>query len=94
MSGWIGRWSNPQRRPVRPNPVITSSATSKMSFLRQVSATVSQYSSVAMRQAPAAPVIGSNRKAAIVVGSSRSIVVTTASASSHGTFGMSSRSGS
>ena len=40
----------PQRRPVRPNPVITSSAMSRMSWRRQRSSTARQYSSPGARQ--------------------------------------------
>ena len=65
-----------------------------MSCLWQISVTTRQYSSLAVRHAPAAPVIGSAMNPAMVSGPSRSITSTTASASSHGTFGNGSSSGS
>ena len=65
-----------------------------MSWRWQMSVTTCQYSSLAVRHAPAAPVIGSAMKPAMVSGPSRSMTSTTASASSHGTCGKSRNSGS
>ena len=59
-----------------------------------MSVTTCQYSSLAVRHAPAAPVIGSAMKPAMVSGPSRSMTSTTASGSFHGTFGNGSNSGS
>ena len=67
---------------------------SKMSCSWQASVTTCQYSSLAVRQAPAAPVMGSTMNPAMVAGSSCSITFSTCSGSSHGTFGKGSNSGS
>jgi hypothetical protein len=80
MSGVTPQWSRAKRRPVRPKPVITSSATSSTPWRRQISATFGQYSSGGTTAPAVEPMMGSPTKAAIVSAPSCSITRSSASA--------------
>ena len=67
MSGSTSKWSIPNHLPVRPKPLITSSAISTMSYLSHSSRSVRQYAGAGTYD-PFAVEIGSAIIAAIVSG--------------------------
>src|SRR5581483_4663911 len=64
MSGLTPVWSTPQRFPVRPSPVIISSAISSASFSSAIDLTAGR-NSLGGTTLPAVPCIGSTMTAAI-----------------------------
>ena len=77
--------------PVRPKPVITSSATNSTPVSRQIARTSPRYPSGAANTPPA-PITGSQKNAATRSGPADAIASRSASAESHGTFTTSSTS--
>ncbi len=68
MSGVTRQWSTANFLPVRPKPVMTSSAIKSTPCLRQMSATSGQYSSGGTSAPAVEPPIGSAMNAATVSG--------------------------
>ena len=78
--------------PVRPNPVITSSATNSTPVSRQTARASSRYPGGGA-YTPPAPITGSQKNAATRSAPSRSIVARSSAASSHATSSTSGSSG-
>ena len=87
-SGLTPQWREPETSPVRPNPVMTSSAMSRMPWRSQISRTPGMKDGCG-GMTPPAPMTGSMMNAATVAGTCISI-----SASSAARQSAASRSGS
>ncbi|MCY4085907.1 MAG: hypothetical protein OXG37_03225 [Actinomycetia bacterium] len=81
-SGMVSQWSTPKARPVRPNPVSTSSAISSTPYSSQIARKRGKYSSGGVAAPSELPTIGSAMKAATLSGPSRKIARSSSSAQS------------
>ncbi|CFT88620.1 Uncharacterised protein [Bordetella pertussis] len=79
MSGSMSKTCEPKRWPRRPKPVMTSSAMTRMSYLRHTAWIFCQYVRGGT-MTPPAPMTGSPMKAATVSGPSRRIMASSSPA--------------